>query len=137
MKFGEKVRILRNERKMSQTELGNMCGLSLRTIRNYEVDGRYPKQREVYAKLAAALKCEVNFLLSEDEELLLKARQKSGYKDAKGVEELVADVSALFTGGELSEKDKDALMHTLEKAYWMAKKQGKVHAKEMQKDGEE
>ena len=55
MKFGEKVRLLRNEKKLSQTELGKMCGLSLRTIRNYEVDGRYPKQREVYAKLAAAL----------------------------------------------------------------------------------
>ena len=48
MKFGEKVRLLRNEKKLSQTELGKMCGLSLRTIRNYEVDGRYPKQREVY-----------------------------------------------------------------------------------------
>lgn len=71
MKFGEKVRILRNERKMSQTELGKMCGLSLRTIRNYKVDGRYPKQREVYVKLAAALKCEVNFLLSENEEFSL------------------------------------------------------------------
>ena len=46
MKFGEKVRLLRNEKKLSQTELGKVCGLSLRTIRNYEVDGRYPKQRE-------------------------------------------------------------------------------------------
>ena len=32
MKFGEKVRLLRNEKKLSQTELGKMCGLSLRTI---------------------------------------------------------------------------------------------------------
>lgn len=46
MKFGEKVRLLRNEKKLSQTELGKMCGLSLRTIRNYEVDGRYPKRRK-------------------------------------------------------------------------------------------
>jgi len=30
MKFGEKVRLLRNEKKLSQTELGKMCGLSLR-----------------------------------------------------------------------------------------------------------
>ena len=78
MKFGEKVRLLRNEKKLSQTELGKMCGLSLRTIRNYEVDGRYPKQREVYAKLAAALGCEINFLLSEDEEFVLQAQQNYG-----------------------------------------------------------
>ena len=60
MKFGEKVRRLRNEKGLSQTELGKLCGLSLRTIRNYEVDGRYPKQREVYSKLAAALGCDVD-----------------------------------------------------------------------------
>ena len=83
MKFGEKVRLLRNEKKLSQTELGKMCGLSLRTIRNYEVDGRYPKQREVYTKLAAALGCEVNFLLSEDEEFVLQAQQSYGYKGAR------------------------------------------------------
>lgn len=125
MKFGEKVRLLRNEKKLSQTELGKMCGLSLRTIRNYEVDGRYPKQREVYAKLATALGCEINFLLSEDEEFVLQAQQNYGYKGAKDAEELVADVSALFAGGELSENDKDAVMRALQDAYWMAKERNK------------
>ena len=125
MKFGEKVRLLRNEKKLSQTELGKMCGLSLRTIRNYEVDGRYPKQREVYAKLAAALGCEINFLLSEDEELVLQAQQNYGYKGARNAEELVASVSALFAGGELSENDKDAVMRALQDAYWMAKERNK------------
>ena len=125
MKFGEKVRLLRNEKKLSQTELGKMCGLSLRTIRNYEVDGRYPKQREVYAKLATALGCEINFLHSEDEEFVLQAQQSYGYKGAKDAEELVAEVSALFAGGELSENDKDAVMRALQDAYWMAKERNK------------
>ena len=116
MKFGEKVRLLRNEKKLSQTELGKMCGLSLRTIRNYEVDGRYPKQREVYAKLATALGCEINFLLSEDEEFVLQAQQSYGYKGAKDAEELVADVSA---------NDKDAVMRALQDAYRMAKERNK------------
>ena len=121
MKFGEKVRLLRNEKKLSQTELGKMCGLSLRTIRNYEVDGRYPKQREVYAKLAAALGCEINFLLSEDEEFVLQAQQTYGYKGAKDAEELVAGVSALFAGGELSEEEKDAFFQAVMRAYVASK----------------
>lgn len=125
MKFGEKVRLLRYEKKLSQTELGKMCGLSLRTIRNYEVDGRYPKQRKVYTKLAAALGCDVNFLLSEDEKFVLQAQQTYGYKGAKDVEKLVADVSALFAGGELSETDKDAVMRALQDSYWMAKERSK------------
>ena len=54
-------------------------------------------------KLSAALGCEINFLLSEDEEFVLQAQQSYGYKGAKDAEELVADVSALLFGGELSE----------------------------------
>ena len=121
MKFGEKVRRLRNEKGLSQTELGKLCGLSLRTIRNYEVDGRYPKQREVYSKLAAALGCDVNYLLSENEEFVLQAKQTYGYQGARDAEELIADISALFAGGELSEDAKDGVMRALQDADWMAK----------------
>ena len=125
MKFGEKVRRLRNEQGLSQTELGKLCGLSLRTIRTYEVDGRYPKQREVYSKLAAALGCDVNYLLSEDEEFVLQAKQTYGYQGARDAEELIADISALFAGGELSEDAKDGVMRALQDAYWMAKEKNR------------
>ena len=102
-----------------------MCGLSLRSFRNYEVEGGTQIQRDAYAKLAAALGCEVNFLLSEDEEFVLQAQQTYGYKGARDAEELVAGVSALFAGGELSENDKDAVMRALQDAYWMAKERNK------------
>lgn len=125
MKFGEKVRLLRIENKLSQTDLGKLCGLSLRTIRNYEVNGRYPKQREVYTKLAAALGCKVNYLLSENEEFTLQAQQADGYKGVRDAEEVIADVSALFAGEQLSEQDKDAVMRALQDAYWMAKERNK------------
>lgn len=125
MKFGEKVRRLRNEKGLSQTELGKLCGLSLRTIRNYEVDGRYPKQCEVYSKLAAALGCDVNYLLSENEEFVLQAKQTYGYQGARDAEELIADISALFAGGELSEDAKDGVMRALQDAYWMAKEKNR------------
>ena len=132
MKFGEKVRLLRIENKLSQTDLGKLCGLSLRTIRNYEVNGRYPKQREVYTKLAAALGCKVNYLLSENEEFTLQAQQADGYKGVRDAEEVIADVSALFAGEQLSEQDKDAVMRALQDAYWMAKERNKkkVYAEE-------
>ena len=38
---------------------------------------------------------------------------------------MVAGVSALFAGGELSENDKDAVMRALQDAYWMAKERNK------------
>ena len=40
MTFGEKVRSLRKEKKMSQQELASMVGVSYRTIRSWEVEGR-------------------------------------------------------------------------------------------------
>ena len=55
MKFGEKLRELRKQKHLSQTELGAAVGVSLRTLRGWEVEGRYPKQRELYAKLAEVL----------------------------------------------------------------------------------
>ena len=39
MTFGEKVRSLRKEKKMSQQELASMVGVSYRTIRSWEAGG--------------------------------------------------------------------------------------------------
>ena len=50
MTFGEKVRSLRKEKKMSQQELASMVGVSYRTIRSWEVEGRFPKQNVLYQK---------------------------------------------------------------------------------------
>ena len=52
MTFGDKIRKLRIEKKMTQQKLGAMVGVSYRTIRAWEVDGRYPKQSSLYQKLA-------------------------------------------------------------------------------------
>ena len=40
MTFGDKIRKLRIEKKMTQQKLGAMVGVSYRTIRAWEVDGR-------------------------------------------------------------------------------------------------
>ena len=66
MTFGEKVRSLRKEKKMSQQELASMVGVSYRTIRSWEVEGRFPKQNVLYQKLADALQCDVSYLMSEN-----------------------------------------------------------------------
>ena len=49
--FGDKIRKLRKEKKMTQQKLGDMVGVSHRTIRSWEVEGRYPKQSSLYQKL--------------------------------------------------------------------------------------
>lgn len=59
-------------------------------------------------------------------------------KGAKQVEELVTGISALFASGEISEEDKDAVMRTLQDAYWVAKErnEAKYAPRKYQKDCE-
>lgn len=66
MTFGDKIRKLRKEKKMTQQKLGAMVGVSYRTIRSWEVEGRYPKQSGLYQKLADAFQCRVSYLMNDD-----------------------------------------------------------------------
>ena len=64
MTFGEKIKNLRKSKHMNQTQLANAIGVSLRTIRGWEIEGRYPKQHDLYQKLADTLGCDVSYLMN-------------------------------------------------------------------------
>ena len=99
MRFGEKLRDLRKGKGMTQTDLAKEIGVSLRTIISYENSNSYPKQREVYFKLAAFFNVDINYLLTEDEEFITKANTKYGNRGARQAEDLVAEIGGLFSGG--------------------------------------
>ena len=83
MTFGDKIRKLRIEKKMTQQKLGAMVGVSYRTIRAWEVDGRYPKQSNLYQKLADAFQCRVSYLMDDNETVCLGKDEPSEYSGAK------------------------------------------------------
>lgn len=97
MRFGEKLRDLRKGKDMTQTDLAKEIGVSLRTIISYENSNSYPKKREVYSKLAAFFNIDINYLLTEDEEFITKAKDKYGNRGAKQAEDLVAEIGGLNT----------------------------------------
>ena len=118
MKFGEKLKKLRTEKGLKQEEVATAVGISRRTYISYEQEGRYPRKRDVYAKLAKTLECEVNYLMTEDEEFVTGVSEKYGSRGKRQAEELVAELSGMFAGGELSDQDMDAVMIALQKAYF-------------------
>lgn len=122
MTFAEKIRELRNKKGLSQTELGKAVGVSLRTVRNWELEGRYPKQRELYGKLAEVLDCDINYLMTEDAIFIARAEADYGYEGRKGAEKIMAEVNGLFSGGSLAEEDMDAFVLAVQQAYIDAKK---------------
>lgn len=122
MTFAEKIRELRNKKGLSQTELGKAIGVSLRTVRNWELEGRYPKQRELYGKLAEVLECDINYLMAEDAIFVAKAEEDYGNQGRQGAQKIMAQVNSLFSGGSLAEEDMDAFVLAVQQAYIDAKK---------------
>ena len=125
MKFGEKLRELRKQKHLSQTELGAAVGVSLRTLRGWEVEGRYPKQRKLYAKLAEVLECDVDYLLTEKEAFITDSADRFGYRGERDAKALVEDLTGLFAGGQMAEEDMDALMLAVQEAYVEAKRRNR------------
>lgn len=127
MKFGDKLKELRAKKDLNQEDLAKAVGVSTRTIAGYESDGRYPRKRELYSKLADALGCSADYLLTEQEEFIAKAGDIYGSTGKKQAEEAVNVLSGMFAGGELSDDDRDAVFKALTDAYWDAKQDNKKY----------
>ncbi len=121
MKFSEKLKEARKNAGLKQPELARAVGVSVRTIASYETGETYPRKRETYQVLADALNVYVHYLMNEEETFVLAAGQEYGSRGAKQAEKLIADMSALYAGGQLSEEDKDIVMRALQDIYWESK----------------
>ncbi|MGI6486503.1 MAG: helix-turn-helix transcriptional regulator [Thermoanaerobacterales bacterium] len=137
MKFGDKLRKLREQRNLTQSELSQKAGVSLRTVQYYESGKRYPQKREIYSTLADIFDVDVNYLLTEGEEFVAVAREEYGYRGAKGAEKLINGARALFAGGELSDEDKQAVLIALQEAYFEAKRENKKYTPKKYRKGNE
>lgn len=127
MTFGEKIRSLRKGKKMSQQELASMVGVSYRTIRSWEVEGRYPKQNILYQKLADALQCDVSYLMSENASFITEASEQFGNRGAKQAQQILEQAAAMFAGGSLSNEDKIAFMDDMQMLYLDSKRRAKKY----------
>lgn len=125
MKFGEKVRQARIAAHLSQQQLADRSGISLRTIQNYETGGRMPKQRDSYRRLASSLHMEESVLLDEQAEFVLAAGEEYGSHGSEQAQRLVEEISGLYAGGELCDEDMDAMMEAIQEAYWIAKRRNR------------
>ena len=125
MTFGEKVKTLRKTKDMSQTQLAKAAGVSLRTVGGWEKEGRYPKQHELYQKLADTLGCDVSYLMTEEESFITEATEQYGSRGAKQAQQILEQAAAMFAGGELSDEDKTAFMDEIQMLYLDSKRRAK------------
>ena len=125
MTFGEKVQNLRKAKNMSQTQLADAIGVSLRTVRGWEIEGRYPKQHDFYQRLSDVLGCDVSYLTTEGESFITEATEQYGSRGAKQAQLILEQAAAMFAGGELSDEDKTAFMDEIQMLYLDSKERAK------------
>lgn len=128
MSFAENLRRLRKENGLTQEQLAKKIGIGKRAVLGYETDGRYPKKHETYQKIADALGCTTDDLVTDNkEQFAAKAQEEYGTRGRKQAEEAVTTLCGLFAGGQLSEKDRDAVAKAIQDAYWYAKQQNQKY----------
>ena len=127
MELSEKIKNARIAKNMSQRELAQAIGVSDRTIQNYEMGARMPRNRDTYEALARALSVNVETLLDENASFVLFATEQYGKRGAKQAMDMVNDIAAMWAGGEMEEDDMDAIMRAMQEAYWEAKKNNRKY----------
>jgi len=127
MTFGERIRELRTQKGLTQPQLADSIGVSVRTIKSYELGTSLPKTRETYQKLAEFFDVNINYLLAEDEQFILEAGATYGSRGKKQAHALIAEVSGLFAGGDIAEEDMDEMMKAIQDAYWIAKEKNRKY----------
>ena len=127
MEFSEKIRKARIAKGLSQKELAGASGVSLRTIQNYELGTRLPKKKDTYLALANALDINEEVLLDKNASFVLRATERYGSRGARQAWDMVADLAAMWAGGEMDEEDMDSIMQAMQEAYWEAKKSNRKY----------
>lgn len=127
MAFKERLKTARVDAGLTQVELAQKIGVTARTIQNYELGGRRPKNYTTVEQLAKALGVLPSSLLASVDGYLIDAAEKGGSRAVRDINELVSEVSGLFAGGELSEDAIEGAMKALTEAYWIAKERNKKY----------
>lgn len=128
MIFGEKLKKLRQNAGMSQSELASELGVTRRSIVYYENSERYPKSRDIIMKAASVFNVSVDCLIGENDEFVIQATERYGAKGQRDAIELVGEIGALFAGGKLNDDDKDKVFKAISDIYWESKEINKKYS---------
>ena len=134
MTFSDKIKGAREVAGLTQNELAQAVGVSQRTIASYE-SGGVTARRSTTEKLAKALKVSVKYLTDETctdptaeiekDGYIEEARKLYGASGVRDIDALLAENTALFAGGELSQSEKDAFFEAVMRAYITCKEEAK------------
>ena len=129
MTFGDKLKKLREEHNLSQTDLALKLGVSMRTIQNYEASKGLPRTTNIVSKLCEIFSLPADYLMNEKEQFIINAQSQYPVNGKQEAEILVSKLGGLFSGGELKEEDKDKVFRAITELYFDAKEKNKKYGR--------
>lgn len=120
MVFGEKLKKLRKNSKITQSELAKKLNITTRTLINYESSKCYPKQTEIYSIIASIFDVSIDYLISDTSSDIFST-YKFMNNPIQQAQHLVNELTFLFEHGSLCESEKDAVMKAISASYWETK----------------
>lgn len=126
MTLGNRIKLLRNERSMTQPDLATALGVTVRTVAYYENDERQPK-KSLVLKLCELFNVSIDYLLSDSQAFLIDAEDSYGSRGKKKAESFINETALLFAGGELSEEDQEKVFNAVTEIYWRSKEKNKKY----------
>ena len=118
--FSETLKDLRRTHGLTQRELADIIGVTLRTVQNYESGRQMPKNEKVLLRISSYFGIPLRRLVSSDDYYrLLRAEARRDLKEdeRKELYRILQTLTALFAGGALSQSDKDLFLEAVQELY--------------------
>lgn len=129
--IGKRIRLLRTEHEMTQTDLANLLGVGKTTISNYENGNSYP-DNEILLKLSSLFKVSTDFILGST---IKRNHTNLSPKDEKNIAKTLNVLKDQidnnesgelnYNGIEVTDDDAELLMDALDMALRRIKKKNK------------
>ena len=113
--IGERIKNLRKKKQWTQDELAHLLEVAPSSVGSYERGSRQPTIENLI-RMSKYFKVSLDYLLcqTDDERTLSNFKRE----DSKDLKDFLRDQSVMFTGLELSEQDKDKILHILTGLFW-------------------
>jgi transcriptional regulator with XRE-family HTH domain len=130
MTLGDRIRILREEKGLSQDELAIAAKTTKTTVSRYENNLRQPRV-DILSRIAEALDANVDLLnSSRDPEQALFDLDIEVTEDKDQYDKFMERANTFFMNDEVAEEDKETFFRDISNLYWHSRE------KNRQKDNE-
>lgn len=113
MDFSDKLRELRAQKGITQDVAAEAIGTSLRSYKSYELGERLPRNRKTYIDIANFYGVDLNYLLTDEDEHVLKLGESRFIPQYADKDRLLAIARTFFANQDTTYAEKEEMFFRL------------------------